>query len=575
MENNISNDSIINNFDFNKKLYFLLKKVYANKSFIIIFVLASVILTAIYSFILDEVYRATSVVLLSPPAFRGDKASDVGELAPESLSVKTYREILLSDSILDAVRIKANLKNDEGHYMALNDMRINMSAKIDIIQETSSGIKFSPAIQLIVKADTPKKAADIANVWSDISVERAKLISKKSKEGSISFLSTEFNRVDKDLKMKEMEFKTTQDKYNSRIDNLKQESDNLSRKMQDEYDQKITELMIETEKLYKDYDVESYNLKKKLIDDYDSKIAAISSDLKVELKKKELITDEEKISEFEKKLSDVQNNLKTLTQRLQELDKEIKEHPQLLVLAKAITDDSLWNKIMENGSKQLPDELKKLKLVSEELNPIYEKLMTDLTATKVDLNTAKIEEESLKGLLKTKKEDRDKLNKEILEGTNKIESLIREKDTETDKLDRDREAGSKQLKEERETKFDLLQREAATEKNILDRERKVIEDNMTREKTIKCDSLQRDVDNFKAKHLILGSKYQNAQITDADETPDIRKISDAVIPDQRIFPNRFEMVVTAFFTSLAVAILLVYLSGFLKGMLAEITKNQV
>lgn len=552
-----------------------MKKVYANKSFIIIFVLASVILTTIYSFILDEVYRATSVVLLSPPAFRGDKASDVGELAPESLSVKTYRDILLSDSILDAVRIKADLKNDDGHYMALNDMRINMSAKIDIIQETSSGIKFSPAIQLIVKADTPKKAADIANVWADISVERAKLISKKSKEGSISFLSTEFNRVDNDLKKKETELKTTQDRYNSSVENLKQESDELLRKMQDEYDQKITELLMETEKLYKDFDVESYNLKKKLIDDYDSKIAVISSDLKVELKKKELITDEEKISEFEKRLLNVQNNLKTLTQRLQELEKEIKEHPQLLVLAKAITDDSLWNKIMENGSKQLPDELKKLKLVSEELNPIYEKLMTDLTATKVDLNTAKIEEESLKGLLKTKKEERDKLNKEILEGTNKIESLIREKDTETDKLDRDREAGSKQLKEERETKFDLLQREAATEKNILDRERKVIEDNMTREKTIKCDSLQRDVDNFKAKHLILGSKFQNAQITDADETPDIRKISDAVIPDQRIFPNRFEIVVTAFFTSLAIAILLVYLSGFLKGMLSEITKNQV
>jgi len=62
----------------------------------------------------------------------------------------------------------------------------------------------------------------------------------------------------------------------------------------------------------------------------------------------------------------------------------------------------------------------------------------------------------------------------------------------------------------------------------------------------------------------LADKFLNAQITDKDNTPDIRKISDAVIPDQRIYPKRTKMVIVAFLVSLLFAIVYVNLSQFFR-----------
>ena len=67
------------------------------KLFIVIFVLFCMLATAIFSLIVDKVYQAEAVILLSPPAFRdknGETVGDVWELAPKSLSVKTYKDIL-------------------------------------------------------------------------------------------------------------------------------------------------------------------------------------------------------------------------------------------------------------------------------------------------------------------------------------------------------------------------------------------------------------------------------------------------------------------------------------------------
>jgi len=156
------------------------------KLFIFVFVFFCVVITAIFSLLVDKVYQSTAVILLSPPAFR-DVESDVGELAPKSLSVKTYKDILLNDSILSELREKLNLKDKRGRPILLDDLQERMSIKIDIIQETPSGIKYSPAMKLMAQANTPQKATELANTWAAIAEIKAGDIAQKSKEGSISF----------------------------------------------------------------------------------------------------------------------------------------------------------------------------------------------------------------------------------------------------------------------------------------------------------------------------------------------------------------------------------------------------
>jgi len=197
--------------------------------------------------------------------------------------------------------------------------------------------------------------------------------------------------------------------------------------------------------LFKEHDVVTFNEKKKLQDKYDAMITELIAYHKIDLKKNELETLKLKIGEYQDKLLDVQNQKNTLSGRFTELEKEIEKHPQLIVLSKAITNDALWSKIAQGKSDKIPDEIKKLKLRDEKINPVHVQVMTELATTRVELNTTKTVEDSLKELLVVKTKERDKLNDDILVGSYKIEELNREKETEFETLERKREAERKKL----------------------------------------------------------------------------------------------------------------------------------
>ena len=84
-------------------------------------------------------------------------------------------------------------------------------------------------------------------------------------------------------------------------------------------------------------------------------------------------------------LVDLRFRLRTAQDRIKILREAIQAQPQFFIVSKAITDGALFNKVDKNG--KLPEQLRGLKLESEKINPVYEKLMSDLITTKVSYDS--------------------------------------------------------------------------------------------------------------------------------------------------------------------------------------------
>ncbi|PIX15370.1 MAG: hypothetical protein COZ72_03700, partial [Elusimicrobia bacterium CG_4_8_14_3_um_filter_50_9] len=76
-----------------------------------------------------------------------------------------------------------------------------------------------------------------------------------------------------------------------------------------------------------------------------------------------------------------ERTLETKRLRLSALKDEIKKHKQYRSQVKAVGDDVLWDKIM--GGKDL-SALKGQKIYSEEFNPVYRKLESEIAELSVD-----------------------------------------------------------------------------------------------------------------------------------------------------------------------------------------------
>ena len=110
-------------------------------------------------------------------------------------------------------------------------------------------------------------------------------------------------------------------------------------------------------------------------------LSALSIKNNIDLKESELAVKKAKLQSIQTSVIGNERTLETKRLRLSALKDEIKKHKQYRSQVKAVGDDVLWDKIM--GGNDL-SALKGQKIYSEEFNPVYRKLESEIAELSVD-----------------------------------------------------------------------------------------------------------------------------------------------------------------------------------------------
>lgn len=172
--------------------------------------------------------------------------------------------------------------------------------------------------------------------------------------------------------------------------------------------------------------MDQFNLTRKEMEAQEDEIEAFLKKNNIDLMKQELEIQKTKLNDYKKELAGLELNIKTQEDNLKECKTQIATQDRYILVSKAITDEALWKRVLEESPEQKDlKELDELKLRSQVLNPIYQYLEAKIVNTKIALNTLKAKQKYLE-------DETNILEPKVIKLMNKI----REKEKELGRLNR-------------------------------------------------------------------------------------------------------------------------------------------
>ncbi len=411
--------------------------------------------------LLPPSYEARATLLVQRPIF-------ITGLRPEPLGVETYRTIVDSDFVKDAVRRKLV---DDGSLRPDESLG---SLATEIYTSRVRDQTHSPVIDLVVRAGTPRRAALVADTWAEVAVRESAGLATRGKVGTLELIQREYPSTKDRLSLLEADLKATQDRFDREI-----------------------------------RDLENH---------WDARIAEFGSEWNLDVLREQAKALSGKLTEDIVRLRGLALEISEAGDSLDQLKKEIQEHPQFIVLSKAITDDALWERIGRDLGGEAADELQSLRLRSEELNPVYQSLLQNLADTQVRYDTLVPQERHLRELIAEQEAELRELNRLILTKGAEFRRLERERD------------------------IQLTLRE--------------------REREFQVEELGREVSTSRETFSNLAGKWEEARLAQAEQDEDIKIGALAVEPRNPVSPRPLLYTAVAFAAGLMLSLMLAFLVEF-------------
>ena len=144
-------------------------------------------------------YSAEALLVVSSPfkedTKRSNGGSEVTDLLPVALSVQDYQIIALSDPILKKLREEGNWVGDSGNPIDLQQLRQQVNANINVIEDNRVDKIYSPVLKLSVQTTEAQKTADLVNTWAEITVAASRAYGQSSVVGLQDFFVAEFDEA--------------------------------------------------------------------------------------------------------------------------------------------------------------------------------------------------------------------------------------------------------------------------------------------------------------------------------------------------------------------------------------------
>jgi len=164
----------------------------------------------------------------------------------------------------------------------------------------------------------------------------------------------------------------------------------------------------------------------------------------------------------------------------------------------------------QSGDPQagLPEELNRIKLRSELLNPIYQDLLNRLTTTQIDYDTLVPRSGHLRNELES-----------IRKAIDELQSLSTQKEIELFALLKDRELELNNLLADSQAELEILHKTHESEMTRLERE-----------KAFQVTELFREVDAARRAYEPVAERYRSIELTSVQQGPDVKIAAVAVAP---------------------------------------------
>ncbi len=370
---------------------------------IIVTVLAGVL--ALGKELLFPVPYTADTMLLVTGVERGsaEEGSSTTKMMPPPLNPKAYEMMLESSSVLG--RVLDRLKK-EGAYgkdtpPELLIFRGNLSVTVDIVDETSRPVSYSPLLRMTARAETAELAKKIVDVWAEVATTQAQQAAAMRVGPSASMLVGAKKKYESELQTAWEEMRKETGTWN--LDVLKADLDANEVRMNTLMDNRAN-VDREHEAAKRKLEVLNGDFSK-LLKDSQNKYSGESVELREKMKAEMSLANVEMLStemeqrlEMQVKLADdqgrIERQLKGDEESLVTIRKSLETEKPMLELGQAPSTDAYW--IVGGANTKSLADLKEKVMVTQEMNPTYLELKKNENARLSDISQKKAELESIR-----------------------------------------------------------------------------------------------------------------------------------------------------------------------------------
>ena len=427
-------------------------------------------------------YEAATTLIIVPPKFASD-------LKPATLTVQGYQQLLESDAVIAEARKRLIAR---GVLRPKDVLRLGWEIDTKIFaSRRAEETVLAPMLQSIARSDSPEKAAEIANTWANVFLERTSDLITGTTSSSVKFIDQQYPQVLDSLVKIEDERANLADGYQKRYDDVAAS-----------WDDKVSALKNETTSLLAAQQAET----RRLIEEF-------RGQHNLESRRAQLTALRTAFSALQGEQAGVASQLQLKQLQLDAARRQLAQTQQLLTLQKAITDDSLWRAQAEGangGAKTDWTALQDRSLRSQEVNPVYTSLSEKTANIEMEVNSLIPRAAGLTA-------DLERLNTEM----KKAEASLGSDEAALDKLQRERAAGLAQLQEDRENML-----------THLTHERQAALDAIKRETDTRLGQADRMISQERDLFAELAKNYNQARLAKGEQNmEDIRLGAPAVPPE--------------------------------------------
>ncbi len=355
-------------------------------------------------------YSADTILLVTGIERGGSAEHDEGttRMMPPPLNPKAYETLLMSSSVLG--KLLDNLKTSKAFGDStppeLQDFVQNLDVLVDVVDETSRPVNYSPLIHLTALGDTPELAKNIVNTWAEVATAQAQRAATMRVGAPAFILGREKKEYQTELDKAWDEMRKETGAWN--LDVLKQDLESRVSLINTFLDKHtVMERQLEVAKSRLELvrgDIA------KMLQGSQEKFSGEAGELRDKMKVEMAQANLEMISqEMDKQLAlqvrlseqhdDIERRMKGEEESLKTIRKSLELEKPTIELAHAPSETAYW--IVGGANNKSLSELKEKVMVNQEMNPVYLELKKDENEALAGISGKTAELESIKGQLET------------------------------------------------------------------------------------------------------------------------------------------------------------------------------
>ncbi|NMB10711.1 MAG: hypothetical protein GX977_00330 [Firmicutes bacterium] len=545
--------------------------------------------------LLTPSYEAVATLLIMPPTYQS-------AIEPESLALETYRDLALTPSIATRVVEELGLANKKGEPLTAGEILRRVEVEISAPQVRREEIVQKVGI-LKIKASwkDPDTARDIANTWVGMFMENTAHIRKSESDEVAQVILNQFGSTEEALQVAEeelLEFRSSdslpllsqqvellRSQLGERRKYVLQTQRNLEMKrhqlettetqlMALENDGEWIGLLTQDVGRLHDHD---HPIRKRTIGalkqvlSSETALAKFEDTANISLLQQDLELERARLASYRNRLASLKAELPNRKVRLQALAASLEEQEEKLVMARSLTTDALWLALGSDG--QPLEDVTKLRLVDEVINPNYHSVEKMHIDAEIDLETIPQEIQGYEALVS------DSVKRvEVLEA--RLRELLLQRKSLQDQVELSRKlydslqgqyVALKQSAAQLGLEVARLEVELELALAELDEFHEIVSSAEKEQLTLQLrqEWLVRNVDALKRTYTVLSDRAENARLAELQATGDVRFISPAVAPRSPSSPNHKLNVAIAVVLAGMVGIGVVFLSNMLKTPISQ------